>query len=419
MTLPQPGMRLKGTKAEYRVERQLDWGGGEGEGGLWFVQNGKPTPEVLKAFLPTRWTPARQQRLAWLVRQDLSRLSPGLKAPTDLVVDHGVAGHVAPFAEGANLNAWWAEWDKGIVCWSFREGLEICCALTLILARLEEQGISHGDLQWGNVVLKREGRCWIVSIIDLDNFIAPGLPAPEMAGQRIFLAPELRQPGALPTPESDRYALFILLHDIAFLVRPYPPNDDQAKEELERDGRWGQDPLKKHPGLVGIGGHPAEAFDPTLQGLFRRGPAVDPKERPTAKEWAMAFEHAVQNVYACDHGDCGKHFVIDSGKTICPHCRRPHPPLTLAWAGTERVIDQSAVHFGRDTFNGIGGADTVSKHHAVVRRHGPEVRIEDQGSRNGTFRWNGKDFVPLPAKKEIALRRGDRLKFGSVEVTVR
>ena len=54
----------------------------------------------------------------------------------------------------------------------------------------------------------------------------------------------------------------------------------------------------------------------------------------------------------------------------------------------------------------------VSRRHARLQRQGPEIRIEDLGSSNGTF-VNGERLA-----EPRALHDGDRLQFGSVDVAV-
>ena len=69
----------------------------------------------------------------------------------------------------------------------------------------------------------------------------------------------------------------------------------------------------------------------------------------------------------------------------------------------------------------LGGSRHVSKLHAIIRREGPEYRIEDR-SANGTYRLAPSSWIRLQqntkSKMLPLISVGDRLRFGDVECTV-
>ena len=109
--------------------------------------------------------------------------------------------------------------------------------------------------------------------------------------------------------------------------------------------------------------------------------------------------------------------LTESRETInCPHCKKVFPVLVLC-SPSGRVIplERAAVPIGRDSLDGNA---TVSAQHAIFRRRGPVTYVESRG-RNGTYRWNGKSWVRLPDNTLIAVKAGDRLRFGELDVQFR
>ncbi len=83
-----------------------------------------------------------------------------------------------------------------------------------------------------------------------------------------------------------------------------------------------------------------------------------------------------------------------------------------SFAGEEFSLSEQENTIGRTDDNFILLSDTsISRHHAVVLRHGDLYAVEDRGSSNGT-RLNGK---PVPVGTRRELTPGDRVEFGNVE----
>ncbi len=76
------------------------------------------------------------------------------------------------------------------------------------------------------------------------------------------------------------------------------------------------------------------------------------------------------------------------------------------------------VSVGRTANNDVSFSDvTVSRFHAFFKQDREGVwRVQDAGSKNGT-RLNGRIVPPQGGGEAVAVRSGDDLRFGSVELT--
>ncbi|MFN2384717.1 MAG: FHA domain-containing protein [Thermoanaerobaculia bacterium] len=86
----------------------------------------------------------------------------------------------------------------------------------------------------------------------------------------------------------------------------------------------------------------------------------------------------------------------------------------LVWDKREIPLAEGENVLGRDVATGVQIDDTtVSRHHARILVSSRGSRLEDLGSKNGTF-LGGK-----PVKKPARLSDGDEIKLGSVFLTFR
>lgn len=86
----------------------------------------------------------------------------------------------------------------------------------------------------------------------------------------------------------------------------------------------------------------------------------------------------------------------------------------LLWGSHEIDLREGESVIGRERVADVWiGHPSVSREHARVTVSGESARIEDLGSRNGT--WRGLDPVALP----VLLADGDEIRLGTVVVTYR
>jgi hypothetical protein len=388
--------------------------GGQGEA-HWATDMTTGEKGVLKVFFKCFANGDTVKRLRFLVEQDLAAACPALRSPCDLLSQEGFLGHYAPLAPGRPMEEFLEHPDN-----TFIEGLQLAGVLAHAVAVLHGRHIAHGDLRAENLIVNRAGGVFELYVIDLDNFNAPGMPAPPMVGQSLYMAPELRGDLGQATPRvpdlwTDRFSLGMLMHEITVLKHPAAGADDNEADfnRAMSSGRWAQDPAAADRPKSKVGGYPVEILSADLARLFRSAVSLNRDERPSPDDWESALAIATNSVYLCP--SCGGPCVIDASKAVCPLCRTPYPTLELTAPNGVRVrLDSGAVVVGRNVFP---AAIKVSARHVVFRKVGPHTWLESLG-RNGSYRWNGSDWIRLPDGKPILVQKGDRLRFADLELLV-
>lgn len=375
------------------------------------TEEGTRRPGALKVF--TQPSVETLRRLQYLVSQDLRAACPVLWPPV-AIVQTPQLGHYAPWAEGKELEELLLAPD-----FDFAQGLQLALAVAVAVDALHQRGIAHGDLRSANVKVHSVGSVRHAALLDLDNFAAAGVPPPPAFGHELYMAPELRlalRAGrlAVPTLQSDRFALAGLIHEILLLrhVAARHDGDAEAFHAAMCSGRWLEDPMLVGRAEQSLGGYAAGVLNADLQRLLRLAMSLDPCVRPSARAWKDALLAAVDLVHPCPL--CAAPCLVEAARTTCATCRGTFPHLSLRLHGTGRMIElrAGATVLGRSEF---GGSPRVSARHAVFHRMGPETWMDATGT-NGTFRWNGSAWQGLP--RNTLIRAGDWLQLADVRVEV-
>jgi serine/threonine protein kinase len=382
----------------YRYERVLSAGG---QGEVHVVTDPRSrSPLALKLFNESHRTRDTAKRVRFLTGEELEKSCSVLKGPLrPFRSRHGV-GYVASWSEGEPMDGFLA---SGLA--TFGQCLQAAAALAHAVAELHVRGIAHGDLQDQNILLWVNGDVVEVSVIDMDNFHASDQPKPPCKGQLLYMAPEIRNDGAMPSIPGDLFALGILMHELLLLFHPFLEEGMSSDEFHQRvsAGCWTH---PDHPRSAGAGGYPVGILDSSLSTLLRRALHPDPANRPAASDWRSALNAAMFKVYEC--GGCGCPIVIDTSKTLCPGCGEPYPKLRISTHhGYSRVVDGGSVPMGRAD---LGSNKLISRRQAIFRRIGPETYVECCGV-NPTQRKTPGGWIALPQNKPVLLRAGDRLRF--------
>jgi serine/threonine protein kinase len=365
---------------------------------------------VLKVYRPEFQTKETRKRLETLIAQKFQKQNDSLVPPNEMVQVDGMIGHVSVKAPGIALEDMLTTGGFDMM-----EGMQMACAISRALAIIHSRGYAHGDFHSNNILVHRNGACQ-VSIIDFDNFAAKSLPAAPCLGHNLYMAPEIRTKKMMPSLEGDRFSLAVIMHELITLRHPVP-NDatEEVFNEVMSKGKWLGDPSrKKSKGRPA--GYPAEVLDADLARMFRLGLSSNAKERPTAQQWQDALFRAMFKLYVCPA--CSEPNIIDASKKRCAVCRRDYPLLAIRGAFGKIRLEHSSMLIGRDQ---LGGSNQVSKRHAIIRRIGPEYRIEDC-SANGVFRKTSKGWIKLPIVVDIerqpVISSGDNLRIADVECHV-
>ena len=351
--------------------------GGQGQAQKMAVKSDPTTKVVVKIMQKNQPTQLRTKGLTEIY---LSGLSPFIAGPILTDIHKGMIRHVSPYAPGKSL-----EDDRPR---TFAENMEVAHHLICQIAILEENHLFHGDYSPTNIKLTDKGAAYL---IDTDNAGSTDnrLPPPEMAGQAIMMAPEIRK-GATPTTMSDRYALGILCTMI--LLGHYPAdglaNNPAERNKIMSQGLW---PERQRPSQSGE--TPIESLGPDIPLLFDKAFSLTPTERPTADMWRRALLNGLHNLYI---HDCGQAFVGNENQTKCPWCEIPVTVPSSSITLRIEVKDSSArykieikenasIIIGRGNLAGLNL--TVSARHLEVIKKSDKLCLTNLG-RNGSRIWS-------------------------------
>jgi serine/threonine protein kinase len=404
------GSRIRAGKEEFEVE---EFAGAGGQAEVYRLR-GPDGPSALKLFYERYSGREDEERVRWIVDQRLWTRSKVLRAtPRRWLRVESRLAHISEWVDGRTVEE---ELGSDAAPWSLPQALEAAAVLAQGIRVCEELGIAQGDISANNVKVELKDSLLRLFPFDFDNFAVKDLPPPRMMGTKLYLAPELTRGDQLvPTLESDRYALGVLVHELLLLQHP-KNGHDSAEDEFDKavlEGRWHQDPsLPK--AARGLGGLPAQILSVELQRLFRDAQGSDPVRRPHAAKWVESLERARWVVWCCEHEDCGGHYVVDLGKDHCPLCDRRPTSLGARVDGRLIRFDGPATLLGRAE---LRDSRHVSKRHALVRRVGPEYLFVDLSS-SGSWKRTGDGLERLARGRDVLIQAGDRLRLGDVEVRI-
>jgi DNA-binding helix-hairpin-helix protein with protein kinase domain len=198
--------------------------------------------------------------------------------------------------------------------------------LAFMTARMHHEGLVIGDFSSNNVVVDRAG---FVTFLDCDSIAftdqATGEYFPCLMHTADYSSPE-RQRGGPATPESDNFALAVLIFQL-LTGGNHPfggvPRESDS-ETTVKDNIAASCSYVVRPESVVV---PRTVVDPlvlppALLGLARRafGPGVDdPTGRPTAQEWLQALDAERAHVRICAARPL---HTYGSHLNACPWCAR-------------------------------------------------------------------------------------------------
>jgi serine/threonine protein kinase len=388
-------------------------GGGEGYIAL-VRENGKRAMEVVKIFHPNHTNSERLARTKYLCSLRWQDSCPTLVMPRELISENGLLGYTMDYIPGIELVEF-LETES----YTFTDLIVILLGIAGALFRLHSGGVAHGDVRQANVLIVPLGVAFHPYLIDFDNFRVNGVPLPPCYGEKMYLAPELYHAlnaGQIVRPDiaTEKFAFRILAEELLTLRHPSAGYQDTPELfEQAMYGKWVHDPAS--PPVKGVGGYPSGILNARMAGLFRRGMSHDPVKRPELTEWVGALLAALDEACMCP--SCGYPCLADASKIRCPNpaCSKPFPILSLVLANGRRFpVDSGCMQMGR---NEMGGSKAVSSLHAILRKIGPAVTVENHG-RNGTYLKTINGWARIEDRKPIFISAGDVLRFADVEVRV-
>ncbi|RAL22188.1 hypothetical protein DL240_10050 [Lujinxingia litoralis] len=224
--------------------------------------------------------PIIEQRHVWREAAILRVLDvPGVVQLRDEGIDRGRYFLVMNYVAGAPFPG------RGVYGW---EGLAMRVrSLLKVLALVHSQGVVHGDLKPGNVLVDDGGR---VTLLDFGVASSQGLSrqgGDVVRGTPVYLAPEQWR-GEAPTPRSDLYAVGVMIYEALVGRRPY---QGDSASQLRRSVLL--DPLPEWQPRVG--GVPDEV-EALVYGLLARDAERRPASAPQALSMFAAGRQRFQEV---------------------------------------------------------------------------------------------------------------------------
>jgi DNA-binding helix-hairpin-helix protein with protein kinase domain len=315
--------------------------GGEAE---IYQMSGSPF-RVAKIYHPQHRTAERRRKLELMIADppddpENARGHASIAWPTELVVDaHGAflgflmpgidTGATRKLVDVYNVSSY----PKGL---TWADLLLVARNLAVALAALHQKGYVVGDLNESNLLVARND---LITFVDCDSMqvrdAATGQVFRCPVGKGEYSPPELQGVsfGAVDrTPESDAFALAVMISQLLFLGRhPFAGGSNPRVEDniLRQDSfllNGGQPPAgTPSPNVL-----PARILDLFLR-CFREGHG-EPRRRPAADDWADALDAAHRNLRTCPKSQVHRY---SAHLADCPWCRYEQDygfdPFTYRW----------------------------------------------------------------------------------------
>lgn len=159
------------------------------------------------------------------------------------------------------------------------ERLRILETVAEAAGHVHEQGVVHRDLKPANILLSKEGRPVVVDF-GLAQEIGETAPASEISGTPLYMAPEQLEGGARAMPETDVWALGVMLYELLTGKLPF---DGRDAEEV-----WRKIRESEPPSLRAVD----ETVPHELAAICRKALQKDPSRRyRTGTEFAQALRN--------------------------------------------------------------------------------------------------------------------------------
>jgi len=189
---------------------------------------------------------------------------------------------------------------------------------------LHAKGLCYCDISWGNVFLDPD--TGEVAICDNDNVIVNG-QKPTIAGTPYFMAPEVVRAEALPSIETDKFSLAVLLFYLFFVDHPLKGKKEAAIRAFDLPAMnklFGTEPLyifdpsdSSNAPVAGLHDNAIafqEVYPTFLKKLFEKAFTTglrDPQHgRVTENEWRSAMVRLRDSIVYCRH--CGAENFYDA-----------------------------------------------------------------------------------------------------------
>lgn len=216
---------------------------------------------------------------------------------------------------------------------SWQTRLSIAFRMARIMRWMHMRGLCHSDLSLKNFLVNiKTGQ---TTLIDCDGLVVPGIQPPSVFGTHMFMAPEIEAGKAMPSVNTDKHALAVLIYETLLLRHPLEgPKTYSQDAEKDEQMAYGDRALyienpkdqSNRPAKLPF---TSDMFTPLVKGLFNKA-FIDglhnPVKRPSAAEWESALQRMADRIIPCQNPSCDmKAFIVpDTPQFKCPWCGTPY-----------------------------------------------------------------------------------------------
>lgn len=407
--------------------------GAGGQGEVWRAKDGGQ-PVAAKIYHKHTATREQKELLERLVAKGPP--APHFLWPTAMVqdTDSGTYGYIMELREA---NFWGLEdFMARRISPSIRALLTAGQQLSDGFLRLHSKGFCYRDISFANVFF--DPKTGDVRICDNDNVDISGTEIGGILGTPRFMAPEVVRRESVPSDQTDRYSLAVLLF---FLLHGGHPLDGKREANircldvpaLERLYGfhplyiWDPDDDSNRP-VAGIHDNPIafrNLYPKPLTALFERSFTDGlhyPTKRVRESEWRNAFAAAIDSLWLCS---CGAESFYEAsgsapgGEKSCWACknRLTLPPRiqlgnnVVVLNRTSRLVGR---HLGQTQDNDAAIAEVVQNPKAANL-----FGLRNLTAEAWTLTKSDGSVVDVPPGRAVPIIDGNRINFGPVTGEIR
>ena len=299
-----------GTLGKYQVLEEI------GRGGFSVVYRAEhpklKKTVAIKLMLPALFNdPESIQRFITEARTVAALKNENITQVLDLAEEQGRLYMVMEYLPGGDLHAWLEKNGR----MNFRRAVDVVSAIAAALDFAHSQGVIHGDVKPGNILMSAEGLAKLTDFGVLKAVESSGVTSADMTrGTPYYVSPEQAE-GERATPHSDQYALGVVAYELLTGRVPFEgdtPLTIYLKHVRETPAPAGQlNPL----------------ITPTLEAALHKALEKDPARRyPDCRAFARALREAV----ASTESEQFKELMKRAGEALAAHQPEAARPLVEA-----------------------------------------------------------------------------------------